>query len=93
MNRRDELFLHRGEGVHAVVAPREAVIGGQDRLGVRAGEVDRAGIAGGRVVKLVLGRDREAKGRACRGASRSADDKMAGRRGIDQDAVAGAGDG
>ena len=48
-----------GEGVHPGVAGREGVVGRQDRLAVAAGEVDRAGVTGGRVAEGVLGRDRD----------------------------------
>ena len=37
-------------------------VGRQDRRGVAAGEVDRAGVAGDRVVERVFGRDGEAEG-------------------------------
>ena len=42
------------EGVVAVVAGDEGVVRRQGRLAVGAGEVDRAGVAGGRVAEGVL---------------------------------------
>ena len=57
-----------GEGVRAVVGGGEGVVGGQHRLAVAAGEVDRAGVAGGDVVEgwsvaVTVDRERRARGR------------------------------
>src|SRR5207244_1460419 len=57
-----------------------------------AREVRRAGITGGRVVELVLGRHREAEGAARRGGARRGDREVRDRGGAERDAVAGAGD-
>src|SRR5206468_1665094 len=69
-------------------AAGERAVGGQDGLAIAAREVHRAEVAGGRVVELVLGRDREAEGGPGRGGGRSADREV--RRGgrVDRDAVA-----
>ena len=64
-----------GEGVGAVVAADEGVVGGQGRAGaVAAGEVDRAGVAGGDVAVGVLGRHRDAERRRRRSALAGAAD-------------------
>ena len=45
------------EGMRARVAGGEGVVGRQDGLAVAAGEVDRAGVAGGHVAVGVVGGD------------------------------------
>ena len=81
-----------GEGVDAVVAADEGVVGGQGRAGAAAGEVDGAGVARRGVAVGVLGgdgdRERRAGGRAC---GRGDGQRCWGCCG-DRDRAAGAGD-
>ena len=56
-------------GAERAGAVGQRAVGGQDGLAVAAGEVDRAGVAGGRVVERVLRRHREVEGAAGCGAA------------------------
>src|SRR4029077_4248556 len=76
----------RGDEVAAAVA--QGAVGRQGSLTVAAREVNRAGVARGGVVELVLSRDDESEVQAGRGGGRSEDGKVSCRRGIDQNAVA-----
>src|SRR5260370_38623537 len=63
--------------MHAVVGRRERVVFWQRGLGVRAREVDRAGIAGDHVAVGVLDRDGQAEGYAGADAGRGTDEELA----------------
>src|SRR5205807_2526939 len=83
-----------GESVGAVVTAREGIIGGQDGLGIRTGEVDRASIADGLVAVGVPDRDRKgARGASRDGRGETAHAQSAGCRRIDCDARLRGGEG
>ena len=76
-----------GEGVRSRVGRGEGVGGGQDGLGVGAGEVDRAGVSGGHVAVRVMDGHGDVV-RHARGVGRgeTGDGERAGRGGLDRDA-------
>jgi len=80
-------------GAKAAGAVTQGAVGRQTGLTVAAGEVDRAGISGSRVIELVLSRDCERESRTRGGVAWSADHKMGRRGGAYQDAAACAGHG
>src|SRR5262249_38230598 len=80
-------------GTEGAAAAAEGAVARQAGGAVATGELDRAGITGGRIVELVLGGDCEVEGGAGGGAAGGADGEMVGRRGADDDGVAGAGNG
>src|SRR5205814_1685886 len=75
--------LHRGPTRGGAVG--QGGVGRQGGLAVAAGEVDGAGVAGGRVVVGVQGRHREGERGAGRGVGRDADAEVRGHRRVDAD--------
>src|SRR5439155_1678838 len=82
----------RERGVEGPGAIAERAVGRQGGAAVGAGRVQRTGGAGGRVVELILGSDREREGAACGHTGRRGHGKVRGGRGSDRDGATGAGD-
>ena len=93
IGRGDRLIARRLE--RRAECPRavgQRAVGRQRRSAIAAGEVDRAGVTGRRVVELIQRRHGEAESRAGRRSSRCADREMRRRSCAYRNRAAGAGD-